>query len=156
LLRHSAGEGSPPGASRRLVVDGPGERERRSLRVAADHPALARVDDLAAERLYVLDRGGEVCNGEVREREAIARAGAALVQANHDAIVLGLPAVPFFGSTFGECRFEQPLPEPASAFRFVGGKLDEEARRHVPKRYLFLVRRLSWQAATLKCVMQPA
>jgi len=38
---------------------------KRPLGVAADHPALAGVDDLAAERPYPLDRGDEVCNREI-------------------------------------------------------------------------------------------
>src|SRR3954452_25600173 len=105
------------------VQRGTSERETRPLGVAADHPALARVDDLAAERLHPLDCGDEVCNREVGEREAIARAGAALVQPDQDSVVLDLPAVPLTGSTFGERRVEQPLPKPASAFRLVGGKL---------------------------------
>jgi hypothetical protein len=87
------------------------------------------MDDLTAERLYPLDRDDEVCNREIRERETIARAGAALVQPNRDPLVLALPAASLLGRTFAECRFEQPLPKSTCAFGFVGGELDQEARR---------------------------
>jgi len=87
------------------------------------------MDDLAAERPYPLDRGDEICNREIREREAIARARAALVQPDHDPLVLALPTASVLGPTFGKTRVEQPLPEPTCAFGFIGGELDQEARR---------------------------
>src|SRR5437762_13145326 len=77
---------------------GAGEPEGRGLGVAADHPALARVDDLAAERAHSLDRGGEVGDREIGEREAVTGARAALVQPKHDPLAVGLPAVPFLRS----------------------------------------------------------
>jgi hypothetical protein len=78
---------------------GAGEAEGRALGVATDHPAIARVDDLAAERSHPLDRGSEVGYGEIREREAVAGTGAALVQPENDPLVPGLPATPFLGPT---------------------------------------------------------
>src|SRR5438128_12519002 len=105
-----------------------GEREGGAFGVAADHPALARVDDLAAERTHPFGGGSEVGDGEVGKREAVARPAATLVQPDHDALVLGLPAAPILWPTALQRRLEQPLPEPAGAFSLVGGKLDQEPR----------------------------
>jgi transposase InsO family protein len=74
------------------------EPKGRALGVAADHPALAWVDDLAAERAHSLDGGSEVGDREVGEREAVAGARAAFVQPEHNPLVLGLPAAPLLGS----------------------------------------------------------
>jgi hypothetical protein len=76
---------------------GAGEPEGRALGVTADHPVLARVDDLAAERTHPLDRGSEVGDREIRERKAVAGTGTALVQPENDPLVLSLPATPFLG-----------------------------------------------------------
>src|SRR5438552_1068590 len=85
----------------RRVPTGSRRAERRALAVAADHPALARVNDLAAQRAHPLDRGAEVGDREIREREAIAGAGATLVQPEHDPLVLGppTPAPPQLGGS---------------------------------------------------------
>lgn len=117
------------GTSRRLRRRGAGEPEGRSLGVAADHPALAGVDDLPAERLHPLDCGWEVGDREIGEREAVAWAGAALVQPEHDPFVLALPPAALLRFPVGERRLEQALPEPSRAFGLVGGKLDQELRR---------------------------
>lgn len=117
------------GARRRLCRRAASKPERCSLGVAADHPALAGVNDLAAERLHALDRGGEVGDREIREREAVAWAGAALVQPEHDPCILALPAAALLWSPVGERRPEQALPELSRPFRLVGGKLDQESRR---------------------------
>ena len=82
------------------------------------------MDDFAAERTHPFDGCGEVCDGEVGKREAVIRPAAALVQTDDDPLVLGLPAAPILRPTALQRRLEEPLPEPASAFRLVGGKLD--------------------------------
>src|SRR5439155_6303795 len=100
---------------------GAGEPEGRALGVAADHPALARVDDLAAECAHPFDGGSEVGDRDVGEREAVAGAWAALVQPEHNPLVLGLPAAPLLGSAALQRRLQQLLPEASRAFRLVGG-----------------------------------
>jgi hypothetical protein len=85
------------------------------------------LDDLAAERLHPLDRGGEVGDREIGKREAVAWAGAALVQPGHDPCMLALPAAALLWSPVGERRLEQAPPELPRAFRLVGGKLDQLA-----------------------------
>ena len=84
---------------------------------------------LAAERQHPLERRREVRHGEVRQREAVAGAGAALVHADRHRVVLGLPAAAFVGAARLERRAEQLLPEAAGPRGVVGGKLDQE-RRH--------------------------
>jgi hypothetical protein len=78
--------------------------------------------------LHRLDRGGDVGDREIGEREAVAWAGAALVQPEHDPCMLALPAAALLRSPVCERRLEQALPEPSRAFRLVGGKLDQELR----------------------------
>ena len=73
-------------------------------------------------------RGSKVGDREVGEREAVAGAWAALVQPEHDPLVLGLPAVPLLGSAALQRRLQQLLPEASRAFRLVDGKLDQEPR----------------------------
>jgi hypothetical protein len=87
------------------------------------------MDDFAAERANPLDCRSEVHYREIREREAVARAGTALVQSEHDPGVVGLPAAPFLGSAALERHLEQLFPEAWRALGLVGGKLDQDPRR---------------------------
>ncbi len=75
------------------LLTGAGEPEWGALGVSADRPALAGVDDLAAERQHPIGCGSEVADREIREREAVARARAAFVHPERDPLVFGLPAV---------------------------------------------------------------
>ena len=56
------------------------------------------------------------------------RARAALVHADDDAVVAGLPAAALVGRPLLEREPEQLLPEPPRAGRIVGRKLDQEGR----------------------------
>src|SRR5439155_21290402 len=104
----------------------------RALAVAADHPALARVDDLAAERAHPPDYGIEVCDRKIGKREPVARPGPALMQTEHDSVVLGLPATtPLLGAPALQAELQQLLPKASRPLRFVSGKLDQKSRhRH--------------------------
>src|SRR3954447_6216828 len=105
-----------------------GERERAALRVAADGPALAGVDDRAAELLDAGDRGRQVLDGQVGQRDAVARAGAALVEPRGGAAPLRLPAAALVGPAPAEVAPEQAGPEPPGPLGVVGGGLDEGER----------------------------
>ena len=87
------------------------------------------MDDLAAERAHALDCCSEIHYREIREREAVAGAGTALVQPKHDPVVLGLPAAPFLRSAALQRHLEQLFPEASRPFGLVGGKLDQDPRR---------------------------
>jgi hypothetical protein len=97
-----------------------------ALGIAADHPSFARVDDLAAESTDLSNGGVEVWDGEVGERETVARAGAALVHPDDNPLELRLPAAPILTLSILECELEQPLPKAPSALRVVDGELDQE------------------------------
>src|SRR5687767_5213106 len=99
-------EGFEPALRGRLrpLLRGAGEPEGRALAVAADDPALAGVDDPAAERTDPLDRSSKVCDREIRKREAVAGTRAALVQPDNDPFVLGLPTTPVLGPATIERR----------------------------------------------------
>src|SRR5262245_3053561 len=96
---------------RRCCLGRTGKSERRAFGVATDRPALAWMDDLTAELAHTLDGGREVCDREVGQREAVAWPAAALVQPEHDPLVLGLPAAALLGVAVGERCLQQPLPE---------------------------------------------
>jgi hypothetical protein len=84
------------------------------------------MDYLAAEGTHLLERCGEVGHREVGKRKAVSWAWAALVYADRDARVLGLPTLTLFRAPWLERRPEQLLPEAPSPFRVVGRKLDQK------------------------------
>ena len=106
------------------MLQGAREPEGRALGVATNHPALARMDDLAAERTHAVDRSSEVRDRQIWEREAVAGTRTALVQPNNDPLVLRLPTTPFLGPATIQCRLKQLLPKASRPFRLVSGKLD--------------------------------
>jgi hypothetical protein len=88
------------------------------------------VDDLAAECLHAGERLTDVGDGEVREREAVAGPGAAIVQPERYSAFPGLQSAAFALLAVGERDTQQPFPEPAGALEVVGGKLDEGELGH--------------------------
>src|SRR5262245_59038211 len=94
---------------------------------------FTRMDYLAAEGAHLLERCREVRNGEIREREAVSRARAALVDADRDSRVHGLPTPAVVRASRLERHPKQPLPEASSPLRHIGRKLDQKWwRRHDP------------------------
>jgi hypothetical protein len=71
------------------------ETEWAALGVAADCPALARVDDGPFELDDALECPREIRDAEVRQREAITGAAATVVQPERRALVVGLQALTF-------------------------------------------------------------
>src|SRR3954447_4867290 len=121
----------------RLLRRRSGEPERRPLRVAADRPALARVNDLASEGAHLLERGVEVRYLEIGKRPAVARTAAALVHTDCHAFVLGLPTSALVRPPRTERCLEQGLPEPPRPRRVVGRQLDQDTGAHrMPARNL--------------------
>jgi hypothetical protein len=88
------------------------------------------VDDLAAECLHAGERLTDVGDGEVREREAVAGPGPAIVQPERYSALPRLPAMSFPFLAVGERDAEQPFPEPTSALEVVRGKLDKRELGH--------------------------
>src|ERR671910_746784 len=115
------------------------ETERAALGVAADRPALARVHDAPSELDDALERLREIRDAEVRQREAITRAPATLVQQERRASLVGLQALAFPLPPLVERDVEQRLPEAAGAGQVVSRELDQlewhggrpQASRHV-------------------------
>src|SRR6201999_2323061 len=97
------------------------EGEGGALGVAADRPALAGVDDRAAEVLDLTQGAGHVGDREVGERGGVAGAAAALVDADPDAARVGDPAGALPRPALGEVDFEQAPPEAQGALGVVGG-----------------------------------
>src|SRR5581483_8918270 len=115
-------QGSPlPSACGRLRL----EPERAALGVAADRPALARVDHVAAELADALERALEVGYGEIRQRGAVAGAGPAPVHAERRSRRVRLHAASLAVASLAELDAEQPLPEPARTVEVVGRELDQ-------------------------------
>jgi|SRR6266542_5621286 len=71
------------------------ETERAALGVAADRPAIARVDDAPFQLDEALERPREIRDAEVGQREAIARAAPTLVQPERRVSLAGLEALAF-------------------------------------------------------------
>src|SRR5512132_3332445 len=71
-----------------------GEAERVALRVLADRPPRAGVDDRPSERAHLIERGGEIRNREVGQRERVAGPATACVEPDRGTAGPGLPAVP--------------------------------------------------------------
>ena len=102
-----------------------GQREGTSLRVTADGPPLARVDDGTAELGHTLECRAQVGDREVRKRSSIARSGSTTVNAESKTIGVGLPPRSRRGRPGHEIDAKNSTPEAASAIWVVGGKLDQ-------------------------------
>jgi len=107
-----------------------GEPEGAALGVAADRPLLAWVDDLTAEFRDAGERLGDVGDGEVGKREAVAGTWPALVQPERNSACVRLTAAPLPLLALGEREAQQLLPKAASALWVVCGKLDERELDH--------------------------
>jgi len=77
------------------------------------------VDDAPSELDDALERPREIRDAEVRQREAITRAPATVVQPERRAIVVGLQALAFPLPPLVEGDVEQGLPEAAGAGQVV-------------------------------------
>jgi hypothetical protein len=84
------------------------------------------MDYLAAKRAHLLERCRKIGHGEIGKREAVSWARAALVDADRDPRVHGLPTLTLVRAPRLEGRPKQLLPEAPSPFRVVGRKLDQE------------------------------
>src|SRR5439155_6802734 len=97
------------------------EPERRPFGVAADGPPRAGVHDRAAELDDTLERARQIVDREVRQRPAVARPRAALVQAEPGRSGSArLQPAPLAPAAFLERDLEQLLPEAARALEVVG------------------------------------
>ena len=101
------------------------EAERASLRVAADRPPLARVDDLASELDHPHERGRNVRHLEVRERYAVTRARAAGMDAELGSAPVRLDAGSLSVAPSFQLHSEELLPEAPRPLEVVGGELDQ-------------------------------
>src|SRR3954449_78160 len=103
--------------------------EWASLGVLADRPCLPRVDDAPAERLDPLERVGDIADREIGQRERIAGAGPAGVDADRGRSRVRLPTPPFAVLPSFQLKAQEPHPEPPRALRIVCGKLDQRQWR---------------------------
>ena len=83
------------------------------------------MDHLAAELDDALEGGGEVGHAEVRERDAVAGAGAARVDAQLGAAGMRLDAGSLTVAPLVELDAEHALPEASCALGVVRGELDQ-------------------------------
>src|SRR3954447_3038865 len=102
-----------------------GEGEWAPLAVAADGPALARVDHGAAELGDPLEGRRQVGDGEVGEGGRVAGPRAALVDAEPKPVVLDLPAGAGHGGARLQLDSEHGPPEAQGAIGVVRGELDQ-------------------------------
>jgi hypothetical protein len=101
------------------------QSERASFRVLADRPCLPRMDHDPTQRLDPLKRLGDVAHGEVGQREGIAGATAAGMDADRGGTPVRLPALSLSISASLQLRAEERGPETSGALEIVGGELDE-------------------------------
>lgn len=83
------------------------------------------MDDLASELDHPYERGRNVRYTEVRERDAVARAGAAGMDAELGSAPVRLDAGSLSVAPFIQLHGEELLPEAPRPFEVVGGKLDQ-------------------------------
>jgi len=83
------------------------------------------MDDLAAELDDTLERCGQVGDAEVRKRDAVARAGAALVDSELRPARVRLDAAALALAPALELRAQQSLPEPPRPFEVIRRELDQ-------------------------------
>jgi hypothetical protein len=101
------------------------QRKRASLGVAADRPHLARMHDRSTLGAHALERGGEIVDREVRERERIAGPAPAGVHTNRGRTRVRLPALALSVAARLQLEAQHARPEAPSALRVIGGKLDQ-------------------------------
>lgn len=83
------------------------------------------MNDLAAERFDLIERGRQIADREVGKRERVAGTLPASMNANGGRFGAGLPALPFFTGAVRQLTSEQPGPEAPCALRVIGGKFDQ-------------------------------
>ncbi len=103
----------------------PCQPERASLGVPTDRPRLPRVDYAPAERLDPLQRLGDIAHREVGQRERIAGAASAGMDADRGGSQVRLPALSLSISASLQLNAEELDPEAPGALGIVCGKLDE-------------------------------
>ena len=108
-----------------------GEREGSSLRVTADGPPLARVNDGAAELGDALECRPQVGDRKVRKGSSIARPGSTTVNAESKTIGVGLPPRSRRGRPGHKIDAKNSTPEAAGAIWVVGGKLDQRCGHEI-------------------------
>src|ERR1700749_999403 len=139
------------------------ERERVALGVLADRPALARMHDAAAERRHLRERRRDLVDLEVRQRERVARAATARVDADGRAharsAARALRALALSSLARLQRDAEQPAPEAACALRIVSRELDQRerrchattlARRRVASRRIVARRSVRWSISMMR------
>jgi hypothetical protein len=86
------------------------------------------MDDLAAERTDALECGLHVRDGEVGERDPIARTGPSLVEAECCVSAVGLPAFALTPVTIPEVNLQEFAPEASGSFGIISRELDQSDR----------------------------
>ena len=89
-------------------------RKRAALRVPADRPTLAGMDDRAAQLADAFQRQGQVADREVGEGRGVARTGSALVDPEAKALARGLPPRTGLGPSRFEFGAQHAAPEAAA------------------------------------------
>jgi len=117
--RHSSSAVLPGGRWRS------GQSERAALGVSADGPPLSAVDDSSAEIVHALKRRRQVSDREVWKRSGIAWAGSALVDAETQAVAVGLPPGSRVPDPRREIEVKHSGPKPASPIGVVDRELDQ-------------------------------
>lgn len=101
------------------------QAEWAALGVFADRPLCSGMDDAAAECPDLPERGIEIADREIRERERISGPAPPAVHADDRILSPRLPAVPIGLATRLQVCAEELRPEAPSAIRVVGRELDQ-------------------------------
>jgi hypothetical protein len=83
------------------------------------------VDDRSTELTYVLERFGQVCDGEIGKASRIAGTRPTVMDAQAQVVGLGLPPRSGSGGPWREVHPEDSLPEAARAIGIVGREFDQ-------------------------------
>jgi hypothetical protein len=82
------------------------------------------MDNASPQSLHLVERRVHVSNGEVGQRDRVARALATLVDSDVGIPGVCLPAAAFGLAAIGDLGAEQTRPEFPRALGIIGGKLD--------------------------------
>ena len=102
-----------------------GQRERAALRVPADGPAIAGMDDRATELADAFECRGHVSHGEVGQGGGVAGARSTLVDSEAQVVGVGLPPRSGRGGPWRKGDPKDSVPEPAGANGIIGRKLNQ-------------------------------
>src|SRR5712692_1483582 len=114
-----------PGGVAALPRRAASEAERAALGIAADRPALARMNHRPAKLDDARERHLEVGHLEVGQRPAVARPRPALMHAELHPARARMQTAPLVIVPPVEGRPEQPLPEAACPLEVISGELDQ-------------------------------